>query len=135
MGIGALILAPETKERLLEYSKYIPAKEYQYATSNNVAEYLGVIEIFEYFIAKNLTQKNIICYGDSKLVINQMRGEWKCNGGIYSKYFYMAKTLLLNFRNIQFIWIPREQNFLCDELSKKGMIANGCEFRIQPIVK
>lgn len=132
LGIGAFILSPERK-RIFELSKYIPAKELNFATSNNVAEYIGVISILSFFIEKGLQNENIICCGDSKLVICQMLGEWGCNGGIYAKYYYDAKELRKKFTNINFIWIPRDKNTVCDELSKRAMIANKCEFRIQPL--
>lgn len=132
LGIGAFIFSSERK-RIFELSKYIGAKELNFATSNNVAEYMGVIEILSFFIGRGLQKENIVCCGDSKLVINQMKGEWGCNGGIYTKYYYEAIRLIARFQNINFIWIPREKNSQCDALSKKCMIENKCEFRIQPL--
>lgn len=132
LGIGAFILNPERK-RIFELSQYVSAKDLNFATSNNVAEYMGVIAGMKFLIEKNLHQENIICCGDSKMVICQMLGEWGCNGGIYSKYYYEAIEIKKQFKNINFIWIPREKNSICDELSKRAMIANKCEFRIQPL--
>jgi ribonuclease HI len=44
-----------------------------------------------------------------------------------------AKELVKQFSNISFKWVPREYNEKADELSKRGMIAAGCQFKIQPI--
>jgi ribonuclease HI len=132
MGTGAFILSPERK-KIFEISEYRTAKEMNYETSNNVAEYIGIIAVFEYFTRNNLQNEKIIICGDSKLVINQMAGEWKCNGGIYEKYYHQALQLRQQFTQIRFEWIPREKNEIADELSKRGMIKAGCEFRIQKI--
>jgi len=94
---------------------------------------MGIIEAMNFFIKNNLQKEKIICCGDSKLWINQLGGTWGCNGGIYTKYYYEAKELVKQFSNIKFEWIPREKNYIADELSKRGMIAAGCQFKIQPI--
>ena len=132
MGIGAFILNKERKQ-IFEYAKYIPSNEMAGQTSNNVAEYLAIIEVLKYFISNKLQTEKIICCGDSKLWIEQLSGNWKCNKGIYAKYYYEAKELVKQFSNISFKWVAREYNEKADELSKRGMIAAGCQFKIQPI--
>ena len=117
MGIGVFILNPK-RERIFTYSKYRSANEMNGQTSNNVAEYLGIIEAFNFILNNNLQDEKIICCRDSKLVINQTRGEWNCNSGIYSEYYYKAKEIKKNFKNISFEWIPREKNSFADNLSK-----------------
>jgi ribonuclease HI len=133
MGIGAFILNPERK-RIFERSEYIPASNLNFKTSNNVAEYLGVISLLTYFMNNNLHNEKIIICGDSKLVINQMSGTWNCNGGVYEKYYRKALLIRKQLTNVRFEWIPRDKNGPADELSKAGMIKAGCEFRIQPLV-
>lgn len=130
MGVGAFILDKERK-RIFEFSEYFSAKSMDYKTSNNVAEYMGILSIFEYLISHKLQSEKIIVCGDSKLVIMQMRKEWQCKGGIYSEYYFRALELRNKFENITFEWIPREKNEVCDILSKTPMIKNKCEFRIQ----
>ena len=44
--------------------------------TNNEAEYLGVLEVLRH--AENSRFDRICVYGDSKLVISQLNGEWKC---------------------------------------------------------
>ena len=127
IGFGAFILNPERK-RIFEVSKYVPAKELNYLTSNNVAEYMSIIAIFEYLIKNGLQKEKVIICGDSKLVINQMRGEWKCSGGVYEPYYRKAFEMRKEFTNIRFEWIPREQNSIADELSAREAIKAGCKF-------
>lgn len=109
-----------------------PKKGHERETSNNVAEYSGFLWILQYLIGKRLQKEEIIVYGDSKLVIEQMFGRWKMHGGFYIPVAKRAKKLLRNFSNIKGVWIPREQNYVADKLSKAELIKAGVEFRIQP---
>lgn len=130
MGIGAFILNPQ-RERIFTFSDYIRPDELP-QTSNNVAEYIGLLELLKFFLKHQLQHEKIICCGDSMLVINQMKGTWNANKGAYIPYFNEARGLKEKFRNISFEWIPREKNSIADNLSKAEAIKNGCEFRIQP---
>lgn len=96
--------------------------------SNNVAEYSGLIRSLEYLIRNNNQNKRIQFYGDSYLTIAQMKGKWKCKGGLYAPFYHKAKELIKNFNDWNFQWIPREKNLDADEMSKvaieiKGMSA------------
>ncbi len=98
--------------------------------SNNVAEYAGVIRILG-VIAEIPGTATI--YGDSKLVIQQLSGKWGSHGGLYVPYMQKAKQLLIPLKErVKFQWIPREQNEMCDELSKDVLRQRNVEFRIQP---
>lgn len=127
MGVGAFILDPHRK-RIFEHSEYIVAHPHN---SNNVAEYLALLAVLGFFINEGITAHPIKYVGDSQLVIKQMAGDWSANKGAYLKYYQKASQLIILFDDITFHWIPREQNELADELSKKAMIANKCEFKIQ----
>lgn len=103
--------------------------------SNNVAEYSGFCAVMRYVRAKDL--KGILTVrGDSKLVIMQLSGRWKVNGGYYFPYYKEARALLEELRGIlggvELIWIPREQNGDCDKYSKAVLLDRGIKFRIQP---
>ena len=59
-------------------------KHYEYVESgpgntNNVAEYRALIRLLEAMISEK-TPGNLIIIGDSKLVVNQVAGDWICNG-------------------------------------------------------
>lgn len=133
MGMGCVIFDITTGEEVFSHSSCIFLGEYGHSqTSNNLAEYLALIEGLTYLYDNNLTSESIRCYGDSKLVVNQMSGYWKIKEGIYVKAALEAKEMLSEFSNINFQWIPREENNLADDLSKKSMIERKVEFRIQP---
>jgi ribonuclease HI len=128
MGIGAVVTVND-EEVLFEHSVYVPAKP---SNSNNVAEYSGFIAILKWLKENGKQESYIHIKGDSKLVIEQMKGNWRMKAGRYMAYAHEAKSLLKEFKNITLQWIPREQNGIADELSKKPMKENNCEFRIQP---
>ena len=89
--------------------------------SNNVAEYAGVLHILEYLSSR--PPGRVTIHGDSNLVINQLNGKWRVRKGLYLSIAIETKELLAYLRGlgwqINFCWIPREQNEECDALSKK----------------
>lgn len=87
--------------------------------TNNVAEYCGLIEGMNYLKSQGMTE-NILFKGDSQLVIQQMSKKWKIKRGAYLEKALEAYTLLTNFINPEFEWIPREENVEADVLSKIG---------------
>lgn len=113
MGTGVYIVSENNK---FEDSKTYEAK---IGNTNNVAEYLALIRILK--LLKKKTRCHIQINGDSNLVINQMRGIWQIKEGMYKPYAEQAKELLTELKKkneIELRWIPREQNWKADELSK-----------------
>jgi ribonuclease HI len=92
------------------------------AMSNNVAEYAGVLHVLKYLSSRPPGRATI--HGDSNLVINQLNGNWRIKKGLYLAIAIETKELLAHLCGlgwqINFRWIPREQNEECDSLSKKG---------------
>ena len=88
--------------------------------SNNLAEYAALCNALKLLIALNLNIEKILVKSDSKLLVNQMNGIWKHNKGYYTSKYYEAKKIVKLFRNILFIWIPREENGEADSLSEKA---------------
>lgn len=100
--------------------------------SNNVAEFSGVIRILEYLTCR---AEHATIRGDSKLVINLLRGKWQARKGLYIPYYRRAVELYKENggkRKISLFWIPREENGECDVLSKKVLKDRGVTFRLQP---
>ena len=90
--------------------------------SNNLAEYAGVLHVLKYLASRPLGRVTI--HGDSNLVINQLNGKWRVRKGLYLSTAIEAKELLAYLHGlgwqINFCWIPREQNEECDMLSKEA---------------
>jgi len=59
-------------------------------------------------------------------------GTWKINLGYYVSIATVCKAMIKQFPYLTGKWIPREKNFLADELSKAVLRNAGVEFRIQP---
>ena len=99
--------------------------------SNNCAEYQAFIAV----ATECLKYPGIVTIrGDSKLVVEQLNGRWAVRGGYYVPFHEKAKKLWAQLRNrSQLIWISRDENDICDVLSKKVLLDMGVKFRIQPI--
>jgi ribonuclease HI len=131
---GAVIL--KDGKRIWESSKIFEPKNGQ-VTSNNLAEYSGILEILLNLKGMGLEKETIIIRGDSKLVICQMFGNergrhWRIKSGFYVPLAHACKKLLKDFPHAVGQWIPREENGLADELSKAELKRAGVQFRIQP---
>ena len=92
--------------------------------TNNVAEYMGLIELFNYLIVSP-DIINIEIFGDSKLVIMQTQGKWKCKSENIKPYFNHAVKrfeYLTSIKHITLTWVPRAQNTIADNLAQKGVL-------------
>lgn len=106
-------------------------------TSNNVAEYHGLIAVLKFLIQENIQEATV--YGDADMVIKQMNGVWKAGrltkkeikGKIpirpryYLPYYQQAITLRRQLPRVQFVWIRRHLNSEADELSTEPLRLRG----------
>jgi len=91
-------------------------------TSNNMAEYISLIAGLRWLIYTQRYDQEIECFGDSQLVINQMKkGEDIISDGIYAHWGQLCIDLLKFFPHIKFTWIPRVENLKADKLSRKAL--------------
>lgn len=98
--------------------------------SNNVSEYCAFIAVAEEILKHPGVA---IIRGDSKLVVMQLRGKWRVKGGLYKPFYDKAKVLWAKIKDrADLIWVPREENEVCDYLSKNVLKELGIKFRIQP---
>jgi ribonuclease HI len=87
--------------------------------SNNYAEYEGLVMALKRVKrSRGDGEEEITVYSDSKLLVNQMNGDWKFKKGGYVEKLLEARELAHGFSNLKFKWIPREQNSEADELSR-----------------
>jgi ribonuclease HI len=94
-------------------------------TSCNLAEYAGYIAVLMELERQKLREHPVTIYGDSQLVIKQMRGERKIKSGLYVDLAHKAKRLTHKFPNIRLEWIPREHNHQADWLAAQALYQNG----------
>lgn len=110
MGIGALL-------KIEGHTIYEISEVYRGIGSSNCAEYLALIKLLEY-IQEHHIEGPIVIRGDSKLVINQMKGIWRCHHGLYYPLAMQAKELSSKIKSIQYKWTSRNNNSEADKLSK-----------------
>lgn len=119
MGLGGYV--DEDEKNIFFFSEMIPKDK---NNTNNIAEYKALLNLLHFLIDYKHTDKEIIIYGDSKLVINQMWGTWNMSKGLYIPFAIKCKKLLKQFDNLKGQWIPREENQRADDLSKDALLKN-----------
>lgn len=88
-------------------------------TTNNVAEYTGLIEGLK--AARELKATHVGVRMDSKLVVEQMSGRWQIKNPGLRPLAAQAATLVGDFTRVTFDWIPRERNKDADALANRAM--------------
>jgi ribonuclease HI len=94
-------------------------------STNNVAEYHGLIRGLE--AAKDLVMRGdrIDIFGDSELVIKQLNKEYAVRAPhlapLCSKAALAIYDLQMNGRKVDLKWIPRERNGEADKLSRDAV--------------
>jgi len=83
--------------------------------TNNFAEYTCLVKALEELADRRAEQ--IVVFSDSKLLVGQMKGEWKFKKGAYVEEYLKARELATKFPKLTFEWIPRERNAEADELT------------------
>ena len=91
--------------------------------TNNVAEYNGLIAALQWAADNSVTAVKV--RGDSLLLIEQMRGNYKGKNAGLLPLYHRAKMLVMQIGNVSFAHVPREKNKDADRLSNVGMDANG----------
>ena len=87
--------------------------------TNNQSEYTGLI--FGLQQAIDMKIKTLTVKGDSKLVINQMTGKYKCNSDNIIELYKKDKELEKEFEKIYFVHVLRNLNRRADELSNEAI--------------
>lgn len=92
---------------------------YQLQT-NNFAEYEGLYAGLQ--LAKKHGIKQLKVYGDSKLVIEQMKGNWKVRSHNLISCFEKCKNIQNEFTFLDFNHVKRHLNKRADELANTKLI-------------
>ena len=91
--------------------------------TNNVAEYNGLIAALQWAADNDVTA--LAVKGDSLLLVEQMRGNYKVKNEGLKPLHMKARMLVMQIGNVSFAHVPREKNKDADRLSNVGMDANG----------
>lgn len=109
---GGVIYVKENTGKTKELDVYY---EYIGVATNNEAEYRGALGGIQKAISLNI--KNLKVFGDSKLIIEQIKGNWKCKSANLKPIHVEIKNLLHNFDTIEFAHVYRKNNKRADELA------------------
>jgi ribonuclease HI len=91
-------------------------------TTNNIAEYNGLIAALQWAVDHGLTQ--IAIKGDSQLIVEQMKGNYKVKNEGLKPLYLKARMLVMQIGDVTFEHVRREQNKDADRLSNIGMDGN-----------
>ena len=87
--------------------------------SNNVAEYRGMIEGIT--VAKSLNPVGeVLVRLDSKLVVEQMSGNWKVKHPDMQQLVKHAHSVIDSLE-VRFEWVPRNDNALADAAANRAL--------------
>lgn len=112
-GIG--VYAEEGGSVLFEVSEYLGVQ------TNNYAEYTAVIRALEECVARGYTEKPLQFKLDSKLVVEQVQGNWKVKEETLKPLVARVRALTTHFPSVSFTHIPRAQNANADRLANMAM--------------
>ncbi|MFZ2663836.1 MAG: ribonuclease HI family protein [Patescibacteria group bacterium] len=106
-AIGVIIKNNEGKV-IKEVGKFIGK------STNNEAEYKAIIEGLKE--CKEKGAKELECFLDSLLVVNQLNGDFKVKDKKIKIFWKEAKDLEKNFKEVLYHHIPRSKNYLADKV-------------------
>lgn len=119
-GYGVVIRNPRG-EVVARLKKYIGR------TTNNVAEYYGLIAALDY--AQSNSVRALHIESDSELLVKQMRGQYKVKSADLQPLFERAKKMSQAFASFRINHVYREQNREADALANQAMdeVSGGAE--------
>ena len=113
-GYGAVVRDAETGEVLRSEARSLGT------ATNNVAEYEGLLAGLR--AARDIdAHADVEVRMDSKLVVEQMSGNWKVKHEGLRPLASEAASLVRSLGTVRFGWIPREQNRDADRLANEAM--------------
>src|SRR5260370_1510731 len=97
----------------------IEEKAYIGRTTNNIAEYTGLVKALEY--ARHLGASRVTIYSDSELMVKQMNGEYRVKHPGLLPLYEQAVQLRKQLPSVKIRHVRREQNKHADRLCNKAI--------------
>ncbi|MGH7973117.1 MAG: ribonuclease HI family protein [Limisphaerales bacterium] len=111
----AVVVSGEDETHLASLSKYLGH------TTNNVAEYQGLLAALEYALEHNRRRLKIIT--DSELMARQINGQYKVKNPNLKVLYDRARALIAQFDSFRIEHVRREHNREADRLANEAMDA------------
>src|SRR3954471_16805302 len=109
-GIGIVLISPQNHVIPRSFSLTEPC-------TNNVAEYNALLIGLQ--LAHQLGVRNLHAYGDSELIVNQLRGEYEVRSNDLIPYFNSALQMAEQFEGFYIGHVPRRDNTHADALASQ----------------
>jgi ribonuclease HI len=124
-SIGILLVSP--RGATYSFSIRLPTP-----CTNNLTKYEAVHKGMELLLEAGAEVVEV--FGDSKLVISQLKETYRCESGLLFPLWRQCQELMVQFRYINFYWIPRVQNLEDNDLSQMASgykdMTDGVDFPI-----
>lgn len=88
--------------------------------TNNVAEYSAAIAALTRLVDLGLTEEAVEVRSDSQLLVRQMQGEYAVRNRRIAALHGKLRRLAARFRRLRWRWVPREENWEADALSRRA---------------
>ena len=126
-GIGVALYHPGEKEPFATFAEYIGE------TTNNVAEYRGLLRGLEEALLRGADE--IEARTDSELMARQIAGRYKVASPDLLPLFEAARRLLGKFDKAQVVHVPRAKNAMADKLANQGIAERAGAAKPKPAEK
>jgi probable phosphoglycerate mutase len=116
-GSGAIV-RDETGKIVAEVSEFLGH------TTNNVAEYTGILRALEKLLAyvgDKASEAEVVVKMDSMLVVQQMNGNYKIKHPNLTPLAAQVKLLIPRFKSVSFAHVYREHNKEADKRANDAM--------------
>src|SRR3954471_693363 len=107
-GVGIVLISPRNHVIPCAFSLTEPC-------TNNVAEYNALLIGLQ--LAHQLRVRNLQAYGDSELIVNQLRGEYEVRSNDLISYFNSTLQMAEQFEGFYIGYVPRLDNTHADALA------------------
>lgn len=113
---GAGVVFYENGKKMNEVKQFLGEKQ-----TNNWAEYEAVVIALLQALEMGLIGKDLTFRLDSKLVVEQVSGNWKIKEPTLRVQAEKVRKLLENFGTVHFTHVPREENTEADRLVNEAI--------------
>lgn len=121
-GIGIWVHSPLSAPNKVPSNVWVFSYKLAFESSNNEVEYEALIAGLK--ILRKLNAKRISVYGDSELLIKQVRGEYQAKHLSMRAYRNALLDILKLFSEYTLTCVPRIQNSISDALAKVASSLN-----------
>ncbi|MDQ3947499.1 MAG: ribonuclease HI family protein [Thermoproteota archaeon] len=119
-GISCYAFVVKSGGRTIYTDYGVAGEPFSEDSTNNVAEYTALVKALQWLLENNLGSSKIEVKSDSKLIVNQLTGDYKVKARRIISLYKQVLLLKSKFQDIQIKWVPREKNKEADTLTNKA---------------